>query len=76
MLTVVAFVVFHDNVADCPCVIEAGRTVSEAMGGAGVTVSVAVAVAVPVTLVAVNVYVVVTLGLTLRVPVAPTTPMP
>jgi hypothetical protein len=54
MLTVVALAVFHDNVADCPGVVEVGRTLKDAVGAA-VTVTVAVAVAVPLVLVAVSV---------------------
>ena len=56
IVTVVAFVVDQDSVADCPCVIDTGDALIVAVGGAGMTtVMVAVDVAHPSSLVAVSV---------------------
>jgi hypothetical protein len=55
IVTVVAFVVAQESVADCPWVIDVGETPIVAVGGGGVTVSVVVAVADPFALLAVSV---------------------
>ena len=55
MLTDVALVVVHDNVAELPAVIVAGLTLSVAVGIGTSTNNVAVATADPVLLVAVSV---------------------
>jgi hypothetical protein len=57
MVTVVAFVVVHANVDDCPALIVDGVAVNETTIGAasGVTTTVVVAVAVPAAPVAVSV---------------------
>jgi hypothetical protein len=55
IVTVVALVVFHDNVAACPWLTAVGDTLKEAVGNGGVTVTVAVAVVDPLAFEAVNV---------------------
>ena len=73
-----ALVVAHDSVAVPPLAMLPGVTESVAVGSGtvAVTVSVTVRVTVPVALLAVRVYVVVPDGLTGRLPVAATAPIP